>query len=136
MAPLCGLCGRADRDRLTPSLCCGWWVCDDEHDDELYPSEPASRNCCQSLHRTLTLCGHHFAERHRGSWRKCAICRKQFDRATYEYLATNPYNLERPDGTPRDVAERCASCGAGVVLGKDSGRYETDLLCLSCLPPF
>jgi hypothetical protein len=126
--PRCGLCGK--RTDLTSTPCCGQGICDDE---DAYVLFSYARNSCHRNHRRFTLCGYHHAEGHRGSWKDCARCRRDFETEIYVYYGTNEYNFERLENPPVYEPTRCSRCQTVIVLS--AGGYSQlghDYWCEAC----
>lgn len=126
--PRCGLCGKTGR--LTQTVCCGQWICNDEHK---YVPFSYARNSCHRNHRRFTLCGYHFTEEHPGDWRECPKCRNDFETEMYVYFGTNEYNFVKLDNPPEYEPTRCKTCNRIIRLGEDgytikSGAYY----CTNC----
>jgi hypothetical protein len=120
-APRCGLCGK--RGSLTRTQCCGQWICDDEHKYVLFSY---ARNSCHRNHRRYTLCGHHHAERHAGTWQDCPKCRENFATEMYVWYGTNEYNFEKLVNPPDYAPTTCVGCGAVIHLGEDGFSHGPD----------
>ncbi len=124
----CGLCGKTKN--LTKTECCGNWICDDEHNYQLFSY---ARNSCSRNHRRYTLCGYHFNEGHQGNWKDCPKCRESFETEMYVYYGTNEYNFEVLPNPPAYDPTKCSDCGKVIVLG--DGGYSTrgdDYWCDRC----
>jgi hypothetical protein len=124
----CGLCGKTKK--LTRTECCGRWICDDEDQYVLFSY---ARNSCYRNHRRFTLCGHHHAEEHGGSWQTCRKCRRAMETEMYVYFGTNEYNFVKLENPPAYEPTRCSSCGQVIVLSE--GGYSmlgTDYRCGEC----
>jgi hypothetical protein len=115
--PKCGLCGKTSN--LTKTECCGQWICDDEDQYRLFSF---ARNSCSRNHRRYTICGHHYAEDHAGSWQDCPKCKKDIETELYVYYGTNEYNFEKLENPPAYKPTKCAKCGAVIKL--DQGGYS------------
>jgi hypothetical protein len=111
--PRCGLCGKTAQ--LTRTECCGRWICDDEHEYQLFSY---ARNSCHRNHRRLTLCGSHHAEGHAGNWKECKSCRKGCETELYVYYGTNEYNFEKLENPPPYQPTRCAMCRRMLNLSR------------------
>jgi hypothetical protein len=126
--PRCGLCGKTAK--LTSTRCCRQWICDDE---QTYVLFSYARNSCHRNHRRFTLCGYHHAEGHRGSWKECGRCRRDFETEIYVYYGTNEYNFEKLENPPAYEPTRCSRCQVVIVLSEggysQSGR---DYWCEAC----
>lgn len=119
----CGLCGKTTN--LTKTECCGNWICNDEHEYQLFSY---ARNSCSRNHRRYTLCGFHFGEGHEGDWKDCPKCRESFETEMYVYYGTNEYNFESLPDPPKFEPTKCADCGKVISLGHGGysvldGRY-------------
>lgn len=114
-APKCGICGKQGKLRKTE--CCGNWICDDEAE---YIPFSYERNSCSRNHQRYTLCGFHYAEGHRGHWKDCPECRKEFETEMYVWYGTNEYNFEKLDNPPAYRPTKCAICGRVIRLGTDN----------------
>jgi len=112
--PRCGLCGKTTR--LTKTECCGQWICDDEDKYVLFSYAHTS---CSRNHRRYTLCGHHAAEGHPGTWQECPTCRTDIDTEMYVYFGTNEYNFEKLANPPTYEPTKCAQCGKVIVMSKE-----------------
>lgn len=110
--PRCGLCGKPEN--LTKTECCGNWICDDEHEYQLFSYD---RNSCHRNHRRYTLCGSHHAEEHDGDWQTCAKCREAVETELYVYYGTNEYNFEVLSNPPHFEPTKCIACGTTISLG-------------------
>ena len=112
--PRCGLCGSA-RKKLAKTECCGNWICDDENNYVLFSY---ARNSCARNHRRFTLCGSHFAEEHKGDWKKCKKCLHNFEHELemYVWYGINEYNFTKLDNPPAYKPTHCAKCGNVIVL--------------------
>jgi len=117
----CGLCGGTKR--LTKTECCGRWICDDEHEYQLFSY---ARNSCFRNHRRYTLCGYHFAEQHAGHWKDCAECREAIQTEMYVYYGTNEYNFEVLENPPDFEPTRCSKCGTVIPLADGGYVYSRD----------
>lgn len=120
-APPCGLCGESRKQRYKTE-CCGNWVCGDESE---YVMFSYSRDICSRNHRRFTLCGHHHAEEHKGDWKTCKKCRKDFEHELemYVWYGTNEYNFEKLSNPPAFKLTYCAKCGGRIIL--PDGGYST-----------
>ena len=110
--PKCGLCGKTKK--LTKTECCGQWICDDEGKYVIFSY---ARNSCSRNHSRFTLCGYHYTEEHKGSWKDCPVCRNGFETEMYVYYGTNEYNFEKLDNPPAYLPTKCARCGVVISLG-------------------
>lgn len=110
----CGLCGKTKN--LAKTECCGNWICDDEHNYQLFSY---ARNSCSRNHRRYTLCGYHFNEGHDGDWRDCPKCRNSFETEMFVYYGTNEYNFEGLPNPPAYEPTKCADCGKVIALGTE-----------------
>jgi len=131
----CGLCGKTRN--LTKAECCGQWICDDEGSYALFSY---ARNSCARNHRRFTLCGHHFNERHAGTWQTCESCREGFATEMYVYYGTNEYNFEKLAPPPAFEPTRCGRCNGVIKLGTEEYSIGRDgYTCSNCfsfeLPP-
>lgn len=127
-APKCGICGK--RGKLRKTECCGNWICDDEAE---YIPFSYERNSCSRNHEHYTLCGFHHTEEHRGHWKDCPECRKEFETEMYVWYGTNEYNFEKLDNPPAYDPTRCAICGTVIRLGTDYfTRSGDDYWCERC----
>ena len=127
----CGLCGATKN--LTKTECCGQWICDDEHEYQLFSY---ARNSCSRNHRRFTLCGGHSEARHDGRWQDCSKCREDLDTEMYVYYGTNEYNFEKLADPPAFEPTRCAGCGKVIKLG--DGGYSASrgkYTCMDCCSP-
>lgn len=88
-APKYGICGK--RGKLRKTECCGNWICDDEAE---YIPFSYERNSSSRNHQRYTLCGFHYAQGHRGHWKDCPECRKEFETEMYVWYGTNEYNFQ------------------------------------------
>jgi hypothetical protein len=127
--PRCGLCGKTTK--LTKTVCCGNWICDDEDNYRLFSY---ARNSCHRNHDRYTLCSGHHHEGHEGRWQDCAKCRESFEPEMYVYYATNEYNFEILENPPSFEPTKCRICGQIIPLGdggyaQSSKGYE----CWKCL---
>lgn len=118
----CGLCGKS-RKPLTRTECCGQPICDDGSE---YVMFSYARNSCSRNPWRYTLCGHHHGERHRGDWKTCARCRKDFELEMYVYYGTNEYNFEKLENPPAYEPTHCAGCGRVIVLSRESHTRHPD----------
>ncbi|MBU4257466.1 hypothetical protein KJ586_03610 [Patescibacteria group bacterium] len=111
--PKCGLCGK--RKKLVKTDCCGNWICDDE---DKYALFSYARNSCSRNHRRFTLCGHHNAEEHKGDWKNCQECLKDFEHELemYVWYGTNEYNFTKLESSPAFEPTYCSKCGKRIVL--------------------
>jgi hypothetical protein len=121
----CGLCGKR-RKPLTRTECCGQLLCDDASE---YVPFSYSRSSCSRNHDRYTLCGHHHGEGHRGDWKTCRRCRKEFELEMYVYYGTNEYNFEKLPNPPAYEPTHCAGCGRVIVLGRDGYTRHPDGSC-------
>ncbi|MBN1448547.1 MAG: hypothetical protein JXA28_11500 [Bacteroidetes bacterium] len=119
--PRCGLCGKTGN--LIKTECCGNWICDDEHE---YVPFSYARNSCSRNHRRYTLCGHHFAEGHRGKWQTCPECRSDFEPEMVAWYGTNEYNFEKMPDPPSYEPTRCSRCSVIIKLGTDGYTISGD----------
>ncbi len=110
----CGLCGKTKN--LTKTECCGNWICDDEHNYQLFSY---ARNSCNRNHRRYTLCGYHFNEGQGGDWKDCLKCRDSFETEMYVSYGTNEFNFEALPDPPTYEPTKCADCGKVIALGTD-----------------
>ncbi len=129
--PSCGLCGATEN--LTKTDCCGQWICDDEDQYVLFSY---AHNSCSRNHRRFTLCGHHHAEGHDGTWQECSKCRDDVPTETYVYHGTNEYNFQKLANPPAFQPTLCGQCGKRINLGEggyshDGGKY----ICMDCVDP-
>ena len=113
--PRCGLCGKTKN--LTRTECCGNWICDDSHKYVLFSY---ARNSCSRNHDHYTLCAYHHAEGHKGSWKNCPRCRRDFEPEMYVWYGTNEYNFEKLENPPEFEPTRCADCGCVISLANDA----------------
>jgi hypothetical protein len=130
-ARCCGLCGATDK--LTITECCGQWICDDEDQYVLFSY---ARDSCSRNHSRFTLCGHHSAEGHEGSWQDCSKCRDDFETEMYVYYGTNEYNFEKLPNPPAFEPTHCCKCG--TVIDLSAGGYSESsagYTCMDCLSP-
>lgn len=123
--PRCGLCGK--RGRLIRTECCGQWICDDEHEYELFSY---ARNSCSRNHRRYTLCGVHHSEGHDGSWKDCQECKENIEPEMYVYYGTNEYNFEKLEDIPEYEPTKCLECGAVIVMSE--GGFSKSMEGYSC----
>jgi hypothetical protein len=125
----CGLCGKTSK--LTKTLCCGKYICDDEAKYELFSY---ARNSCDRNHRQYTLCSYHHAEEHTGEWKACDECMKAFETEMYVWYGTNEYNFEKLEKPPSFKPTLCASCQSRIKLGEGGYMIKPggDYLCDSC----
>jgi hypothetical protein len=108
--PRCGLCGKTRK--LTKTLCCDHWICDDS---DTYVLFSYARNSCWRNHDRYTLCAYHYHEGHTGAWQTCTTCRESFDTEDYVDMATNEYNFEKLQNPPRYKPTKCAECGKVII---------------------
>jgi hypothetical protein len=108
--PRCGLCGKTGK--LTKTLCCDHWICDDS---DTYVLFSYARNSCWRNHDRYTLCAYHYHEGHTGAWQTCKTCRESFDTEDYVDMATNAYNFEKLQNPPRYEPTKCAECGKVII---------------------
>ena len=125
--PKCGLCGKTTR--LTKTECCDQWICDDEDKYVLFSYAHTS---CSRNHRRYTLCGHHAAEGHPGTWQECPTCRTDIDTEMYVYFGTNEYNFEKLANPPTYEPTKCSVCGKVIVLSEEGysisgGAYRCEM---------
>ena len=125
--PRCGLCGKTTR--LTKTECCDQWICDDEDNYVLFSYAHTS---CSRNHRRYTLCGHHSAEGHPGTWQECPTCRTDINTEIYVYFGTNDYNFEKLANPPPYEPTKCSVCGKVIVLSEEGysisrGAYRCEL---------
>ncbi|HNT36036.1 MAG TPA: hypothetical protein PKH07_13695, partial [bacterium] len=126
--PSCGLCGKTEN--LTKTECCGNWICDDEHKYVLFSY---ATNSCYRNHRRCTLCGFHFSEGHRGSWKTCKTCRSSFEPEMVVWYGTNEFNFEKMPDPPSYEPTKCSLCGAVIRLGfENHSRAEGEYWCEAC----
>ena len=116
--PRCGLCGATKN--LTKTECCDQWICDDEHEYEVFSY---ARNSCHRNHSRYTLCGFHFTEEHSGNWKDCDDCRAEIETEMYVYYGTNEYNFEVLENPPEYEPTKCIECGTVIVLAE--GGYSS-----------
>jgi hypothetical protein len=127
----CGLCGATDK--LTKTVCCGQWICDDEDQYVLFSY---ARNSCSRNHRRFTLCGHHSTEGHAGRWQDCSKCREDIETEMYVYYGTNEYNFEKLADPPAFEPTRCCKCGRVIDLNMGGcSRSVAGYTCFDCLSP-
>jgi hypothetical protein len=124
--PRCGLCGKTGK--LTRTACCGQWICDDQHNYQLFSY---ARNSCHRNHDRYTLCSNHFHEGHEGRWQDCQKCRDAFETEIYVWYGTNEYNFEKLENPPSYEPTHCAGCNRVIRLGQDGymqsgGKYFCD----------
>lgn len=124
----CGLCGKTGN--ITKTECCDQWICDDADQYVLFSYD---RNSCYRNHDRFTLCSYHYQERHKGNWKDCQKCKKDFKTEIYVWYGTNEYNFEKLTNPPEYKPTRCAKCKEIINLGKD-GYCQTgkDYICLKC----
>ncbi len=132
----CGLCGKTGN--LTKTPCCNNWICDDEDEYVLFSY---ARNSCHRNHWHYTLCGYHYNERHKGDWRECEKCRKDFRTEMYVWHGTNEYNFVKLENPPSYEPTRCAKCNRVIKLGDDGYSIKgEEYFCMRCsnfdLPKF
>jgi hypothetical protein len=126
--PRCGLCGKTRN--LTQAECCGNWICDDEHKYVLFSY---ARNSCHRNHRRYTLCSYHHVEGHKGDWKDCPKCRKEFETEMYVWYGTNEYNFEKLPNPPAYEPTHCSECGAVIVLGEGGySQHGGEYRCQRC----
>ena len=126
--PRCALCGKAGK--LTRTLCCGQWICDDA--DQYVPFS-YDRNSCWRNHDRYTLCGYHRAEEHEGDWKDCPSCREDFETEMYVWYGTNEYNFEKLPNPPAYDPTRCSKCGTVIALSEDGfSQMGDDYWCQDC----
>jgi hypothetical protein len=126
--PRCGLCGKTSR--LTRTECCGNWICDDEADYQMFSY---ARNSCHRNHWRYTLCGFHFNEEHKGHWKDCEACRKDFETEIYVYYGTNEYNFDKLENPPEFEPTLCSRCGKVINLGLGGYSFGSDgYTCWEC----
>lgn len=129
--PRCGLCGK--QGKLTKTECCGQWICDDQ---ENYVMFSYARNSCLRNHWRYTLCGFHFNEGHKGSWKDCKKCRKDFETEMYVYYATNEFNFESLANPPTFDPTRCAKCNKVIKLAEEGYSISKGKkYCMACGGP-
>jgi hypothetical protein len=119
--PRCDLCGKTTR--LTKAECCDQWICDDEDKYVLFSYAHTS---CSRNHRRYTLCGHHSAEGHPGTWQECPTCRTDIDTEIYVYFGTNEYNFEKLANPPSYEPTKCSVCGKVIVLSEEGYSISRD----------
>ncbi|MFH1565481.1 MAG: hypothetical protein ABIC82_06640 [bacterium] len=121
LKPRCGLCG-STRKKLTKTECCGNWICNDENNYVLFSY---ARNSCARNHRRFTLCGYHHTEGHKGDWKTCKKCLKDFEHnlEMYVWYGTNEYNFEKLENPPDFKPTYCYKCGERIVL--PDGGYSS-----------
>ena len=126
----CGLCGKTGK--LTRTVCCGQWICDDE---DAYVPFSYARNSCDRNHRRYTLCGHHSAEEHAGDWRDCQQCRTDIIPEMYVYYGTNEYNFVKLENPPPYEPTCCNKCGVVIRLAEDGYTMKgKGYYCARCSP--
>lgn len=126
--PRCGLCGKTKK--LMKTECCGNWICDDQ---DKYILFSYARNSCARNHNRYTLCGFHYNEGHKGSWKDCLICRNEFETEMYVYYGTNEYNFEKLENPPAYLPTKCARCGVIISLGYDGySQRGNEYYCEEC----
>lgn len=124
----CGLCGKPGK--LTRTVCCNNWICDDE---DKYVMFSYARNSCHRNHDRYTLCSFHFNEGHAGDWQSCEECRKSFEIEMYVWYGTNKYNFTKLENPPKYEPTKCAECGSVIRLGEDGYSMQgNDYLCWNC----
>lgn len=127
--PKCGLCGKTKK--LTKTLCCGNWICDDESNYVIFSF---ARNSCHRNHDRYTLCSFHYHEGHAaGDWRTCKDCREAFDTEDYVDMGTNEYNFVKLEKPPKFAPTKCAKCKA--VIKRAEGGYSMQggkFFCMNC----
>ena len=126
--PQCGLCGK--KTKLIQTPCCGQWICNDQQNYVLFSY---AHNSCQRNHDRFTLCSSHYHEKHKGDWKTCAKCKKNFETEMYVWYGTNEYNFEKLENPPNYELTKCAQCGKVIALGTDGysmngGKY----FCWNC----
>lgn len=125
----CGLCGKSKK--LIKTECCNKWICDDS---DKYVMFSYDRNSCYRNHDRYSLCAYHFHENHKGDWKLCKKCPKQFDTEDYVWYATNDYNFEKLPNPPTFKPTHCADCNKIIIRGEEgytsmpNGTY----LCETC----
>ena len=101
----CGLCGATKKLIKTP--CCSNWICDDSHKYVLFSY---ATNSCYRNHARYTICATHYNSNHNGKWQECKKCKDEYLIENYFDLATNDFNFEKLQNTPK-ITIKCISCG-------------------------
>ncbi len=126
--PRCGLCGKTTK--LTRTMCCGQWICDDADNYVLFSY---ARNSCYRNHDRYTLCGYHHAEGHAGHWKDCKKCRADIETEMYVYYGTNEFNFEKLENPPKYEPTKCSKCGNVIILSKEGySVLGQDYFCETC----
>jgi hypothetical protein len=124
----CGLCGNTTK--LVKTDCCDQWICDDADQYVLFSY---ARNSCARNHDRYTLCGYHYNEGHKGDWRTCQRCAKDFETEMYVWYGTNEYNFVKLENPPAYQLTRCTQCHQVIKLGEDGYTKSSDgYLCERC----
>ena len=112
--PPCSLCGRTKKSRHKTD-CCGNWVCGNENE---YIMFSYSRDICSRNHRRFTLCGYHHTEEHKGDWKTCNECHKNFEHELemYVWYGMNEYNFEKLPNPPTFKLTSCYKCRKRIIL--------------------
>lgn len=127
--PSCGLCGKSKK--LTKTLCCNQWICDDT---EKYVMFSYARTSCYRNHDHYTLCASHHHENHRGDWKTCIKCRREFDTEDFVWYTTNDYNFEKLANPPKFDPTHCSQCNKIIQRGEEGHTRLPDgkFLCEIC----
>ncbi len=92
-----------------------------------------ARNSCHRNHSRYTLCAYHYNEEHKGDWKDCKKCRKDFETEMYVWYGTNEYNFEKLPNPPSYEPTKCAKCGKIIQLGTDGfTRWKGEYWCEKC----
>ena len=124
----CRLCGK--KGKLTKTACCNQWICDDVHK---YVMFSYATNSCYRNHDHYSLCSFHHQEGHKGDWKTCQKCRKEFETEMYVWYGTNEFNFEKLANPPKYKPTKCAKCRTIINLGEDGYcQVQGQYLCEKC----
>ncbi|MEK7560860.1 MAG: hypothetical protein AAB539_02790 [Patescibacteria group bacterium] len=126
----CGLCEK--KSGLTKTACCSNWICDDAENYVLFSYR---RNSCYRNHDRYTMCAAHSHEGHKGDWKTCQKCAKDYETEMYVWYGTNEYNFEKLPNPPSYKPTHCVRCKRIIRLGEDGYAYsDKGYECDRCSP--
>lgn len=125
----CGLCRK--KKGLIKTPCCGQWICDDV---DTYVMFSYATNSCYRNHDRYTLCSFHHHEGHKGKWKECKDCRKNFGKTEmYVWYGTNEFNFEKLENPPKFKPTVCSHCKKTINLGNDGYSFSSEgYMCMRC----